>query len=144
MLFNTFSMLFNAFSMLFIAFSMPFNAFSMLFQCFSMCSWSGVPTDTSERGHRHWLARRRGHRHQWAWQPTPAGAQTWPPTPVGVATDTGEPVRQCGALGGAHPRGEPHRRGRNLDLRARTYQNARTASLDAHPHAQNAISRDHL
>ena len=85
MVFNAFSMLFNAFSMLFQCFSFLFQCFSMLLQCFSM---------------------------------SPAGAQAWPPTPMGVATDTGwraawppTPVNQYMlslALGGAHPRGEPH------------------------------------
>ena len=94
----------------------------MFFQCFFNAfpgaSRSGVPTDTGARANRHRCARKRANRHR-------------------SLTDTG-------ALGDPHPRGDPHRRARNLDLTARTYQNARTASLDTHPHAQNAISRDHL
>ena len=147
-------MLFNAFqcfSMLFNAFSMPFQCFSLLSQCFSMLfnAFSMLFHVLPER-----LARQRGHRHRWAWPPTPAGAQTWPPTPVDVAThtgwradvatDTGEPVHVEPCAWRRAPAWRAAPAPRNLDLTARTYLDARTASLDAHPSPQNAISKDHL
>ena len=61
-----------------------------------------------------------------------------------MGTDTGErvcvePRSRARARVSSHA-GAP----RNLDLTARTYLDARTASLDAHPSTQNAIWKDHL
>ena len=90
----------------------------------------------------------RGNCHRWAWPRTPGGAPAWELTPVGVGTDTGRRA-SVGTDTGEPVRVEPcaWRRApapRNLDLTARTYLDARTASLDAHPSTQNAIWKDHL
>ena len=94
------------------------------------------------------------NRHRWAWPLTPVGAPAWEPTPVGMATDTGRREPWELTPGNAHlmslalarARVSPEWRpaARNLDLTARTYLDARTASLDAHPSTQNAIWKDHL
>ena len=122
---------------------MLFQCFSMLFECFSMCSQSGVPMrvatdrlkvlsftmflaggvaiDTSARGHGYVKSTEfyngfRGRRgHRRRSDPA------WPRLRVPTGTSL-----------------------QNLGFAAFEQQNARTASLDAHPHAQNAISRDHL
>ena len=61
-----------------------------------------------------------------------------------MGTDTGErashePLSRARARVSSHAGAA-----RNLDLTARTYLDARTASLDAHPSTQNAIWKDHL
>ena len=82
------------------------------------------------------------------------GAPAWELTPVGMATDTGRRAaweltpgnEYVLSLSLARARVSPAWRPapRNLDLTARTYLDARTASLDAQPSPQNAIWKDHL
>ena len=89
------------------------------------------------------LARQRGHRHRLARPPSHFDEclSFWR---ASVGTDTREPVHVEPCAWRRAPAWKAAPAPRNLDLTARTYLDARTASLDAHPSPQNAISKDHL